>query len=64
MARRPLTRLHLPAALGLPRHEPGAVDDIRRRLKPGIPLTGDDGIPRRDELELERLLGRGSSSTG
>jgi ribosomal protein S18 acetylase RimI-like enzyme len=35
---------------------PGAVDDTRRRLKPGIPVTGDDGIPRRDELELERLL--------
>jgi ribosomal protein S18 acetylase RimI-like enzyme len=35
---------------------PGAVDDVRRRLKPGIPLTGDDGIPVRDELELERVL--------
>jgi GNAT superfamily N-acetyltransferase len=35
---------------------PGAVDDTRGRLKPGIPLTGDDGIPLRDELELERLL--------
>ena len=35
---------------------PGAVDDTRRRLKPGIPLTGDDGIPLRDELELERRL--------
>jgi ribosomal protein S18 acetylase RimI-like enzyme len=35
---------------------PGAVDDTRRRLKPGIPFTGDDGIPLRDELELERLL--------
>jgi ribosomal protein S18 acetylase RimI-like enzyme len=35
---------------------PGAVDETRRRLKPGIPVTGDDGIPKRDELELERLL--------
>jgi len=35
---------------------PGAVDDARRRLKPSLPLTGDDGIPLRDELELERLL--------
>ncbi len=35
---------------------PGAVDDARRRLKPGIPRTGLDGIPLRDELELERRL--------
>jgi ribosomal protein S18 acetylase RimI-like enzyme len=35
---------------------PGAVDDARRRLKPGIALSGVDGIPLRDELELERLL--------
>jgi GNAT superfamily N-acetyltransferase len=35
---------------------PGAVDDARGRLKPGIPLTGDHGIPLRDELELERPL--------
>jgi len=35
---------------------PGAVDDARRRLKPGIPLAGFDGIPLRDELELERRL--------
>lgn len=34
----------------------GAVDETRRHLKPGIPRTGDDGIPLRDELELERLL--------
>jgi GNAT superfamily N-acetyltransferase len=33
----------------------GAVDDARRRLKPTLPLIGDDGIPLRDELELERL---------
>lgn len=35
---------------------PGAVDEARRRLKPGIPLTGFDDIPLRDELELERRL--------
>jgi N-acetylglutamate synthase-like GNAT family acetyltransferase len=35
---------------------PGAVDDARRRLKPGIPETGDHGIPLRDELELELEL--------
>jgi ribosomal protein S18 acetylase RimI-like enzyme len=27
-----------------------------RRLKPGIPLTGEHGIPIRDEIELEMLL--------
>jgi len=27
-----------------------------RQLKPEIPLTGADGIPIRDEIELEMLL--------
>jgi ribosomal protein S18 acetylase RimI-like enzyme len=37
---------------------PGAVDDARARLKPGIPQVGALGIPLRDELELElRLAG-------
>jgi len=27
-----------------------------RRLKPDVPLTGNDGIPIRDEIELELLL--------
>jgi N-acetylglutamate synthase-like GNAT family acetyltransferase len=31
--------------------------DTARRLKPSIPLTGNYGIPIRDELELERILG-------
>jgi ribosomal protein S18 acetylase RimI-like enzyme len=30
--------------------------DVSRKLKPEIPLTGRDGIPLRDELELEMLL--------
>jgi GNAT superfamily N-acetyltransferase len=29
-----------------------------RRLKPEIPLTGNDGIPIRDEIELELALDR------
>jgi DNA-3-methyladenine glycosylase I len=33
----------------------GAVDEARS-IKPSIPLLGEDGIPIRDELELERLL--------
>jgi len=31
---------------------PGAVDESRK-LKPGISLLGNDGIPLRDEIELE-----------
>ena len=27
-----------------------------RRLKPGLPLTGIDGIPLRDEIEMEIML--------
>jgi DNA-3-methyladenine glycosylase I len=27
-----------------------------RRLKPSIPLVGQNGIPLRDELDLERIL--------
>jgi GNAT superfamily N-acetyltransferase len=30
--------------------------ELSRRLKPQIPLTGLDGIPLRDEIELEYLL--------
>jgi ribosomal protein S18 acetylase RimI-like enzyme len=30
--------------------------DVSRRLKPSIPMTGADGIPLRDEIELELLL--------
>ena len=35
---------------------PGAITQARRLLKPEIPLTGDHGIPIRDELELELEL--------
>ena len=34
---------------------PGAMD-AARRLKPEIPLIGNDGIPIRDEIELEMVL--------
>jgi GNAT superfamily N-acetyltransferase len=34
---------------------PGAIDELRK-LKPEIPLTGNDGIPIRDEIELEMAL--------
>lgn len=35
---------------------PGAVDRSRDALKPEIPVTGDHGIPLRDELVLEKEL--------
>jgi ribosomal protein S18 acetylase RimI-like enzyme len=38
------------------RVHPGAVDGSRRRLKPGIPETGEYGIPIRDEIELEKAI--------
>ena len=34
---------------------PGAVNEARK-LKPEIPLIGNDGIPIRDEIELEIVL--------
>ncbi len=40
---------------------PGAVDQARRTLKPEIGELGNDGIPIRDELELELQLGEGES---
>jgi GNAT superfamily N-acetyltransferase len=33
----------------------GAVNESRK-IKPGIPLMGNDGIPLRDEIELELTL--------
>ena len=35
--------------------------DISRKLKPEIPLIGNDGIPLRDEIELEMLLNNTAS---
>ena len=31
----------------------GAVDKARNLLKPGIPMTGEDGVPIRHEFEFE-----------
>jgi len=39
---------------------PGAVDESRARLKPSIPVTGNDGIPLRDEIDLVRDLSGGA----
>jgi ribosomal protein S18 acetylase RimI-like enzyme len=46
-------RLYQRWGLRLTALRPGAVDESRRRLKPEISQTGSDGIPIRDELELE-----------
>ena len=35
---------------------PGAIDDLRRTIKPSIPTAGQQGIPVRDELELAKDL--------
>jgi hypothetical protein len=40
---------------------PGAIEESRR-IKPSIPLVGEHGIPIRDELELELLLGEGEGA--
>jgi ribosomal protein S18 acetylase RimI-like enzyme len=37
----------------------GAVDELRRSIKPSIPEIGAHGIPLRDELELEKDLAPG-----
>ena len=34
-----------------------------RKLKPEIPLIGNDGIPLRDEIELEMLLVGGNAQS-
>lgn len=49
-------RLYQRAGWRLAALRPGAVDEARRTLKPSIPALGDDGIPIRDELELELVL--------
>jgi ribosomal protein S18 acetylase RimI-like enzyme len=35
---------------------PGVYDEVRRTLKPQLPELGENGIPIRDELDLERIL--------
>jgi GNAT superfamily N-acetyltransferase len=39
-----------------------AITEARRNLKPEIPLAGDNGIPLRDELELELNLRDGRAA--
>jgi ribosomal protein S18 acetylase RimI-like enzyme len=34
----------------------GVIDEVSRRMKPEIPLAGNDGIPIRDEIEMELEL--------
>jgi ribosomal protein S18 acetylase RimI-like enzyme len=35
----------------------GALDELRRAVKPSLPQVGQHGIPLRDELELAKELG-------
>ena len=50
-------RFYQRAGFRLTALRPGAVDEARK-IKPGIPVTGNDGIPIRDELELVMELSR------
>ena len=38
----------------------GAIAELRRTIKPTLPMTGQHGIPLRDELELMKELGQSS----
>ncbi len=48
-------RFHQKRGFRLAALYPNALE-VSRRLKPEIPLVGRDGIPLRDEIELEMLL--------
>ena len=50
-------RFYQRRGLQLARIDTGAVDWSRLTIKPGIPDLGLHGIPIRDELELELILG-------
>jgi len=41
---------------------PGAVDAARASVKPSIPVTGNDGIPIRDEIDLALDLDESSTT--
>lgn len=47
--------LYQKRGFGLVRVLQGTVNESRR-IKPGIPLVGENGIPLRDEIELELSL--------
>lgn len=34
---------------------PNAMDEVRK-VKPNVPVIGDNGIPLRDEIELEKII--------
>ena len=50
-------RFYQRAGFRLTALHPDAVDEARK-IKPGIPGTGEDGIPIRDEIELTMELSR------
>ena len=52
----PALALYQKAGWRLADLRPGAIDDLRRTIKPSIPVGGHDGIPLRDELELAKDL--------
>jgi ribosomal protein S18 acetylase RimI-like enzyme len=48
--------LYQKAGWSLAAFRPGAIDELRRTIKPSIPAVGENGIPLRDELELTKEL--------
>ena len=52
----PALALYQKAGWHLADLRPGAIDDLRRTIKPSIPESGHAGIPLRDELELTKEL--------
>lgn len=53
----PAIRLYESLGYRLVETRRGAIDDLRRTIKPSIPLIGHDGLEMHDELEYARRLG-------
>ena len=54
----PAIRLYQSLGYGVVEIRHGAIDEIRRTLKPSIPLLGHNGIEMHDEIELRRSIPR------
>ena len=53
----PAIRLYESLGYAVAEIRPGAIDEIRRTIKPSIPLIGYGGVEMHDEIELRRSLG-------
>ena len=52
----PAIRLYESLGYGVAEIRRGAIDELRRTIKPSIPLVGHGGVAMRDELELIKEL--------